>query len=127
MKPKLKTRKVNLISDSEWDELVKSVYGKPYSFQQQDGCKERGTFEFSVPGSTWNYKNNELMSQESSDDYDEMGVSFQAWIDAIPQEGNWENTVWWERNFYPDVSMIIDDLYKKGHLEEGDYCISIDW
>lgn len=126
----LKARKVNMISDGEWDDLVKSVYGKPYSFQQQDGCKVRGTFEFSVPGGTWDYGNNELMSQDSqdsSDDYDEMGVSFQAWIDATPQEDDWRNKMWWERNFYPDVSMIIDDLYKKGYLEEGDYCISIDW
>ena len=121
----LKARKVNLISDSEWDDLVKSIYGKPYSFQQQDGCKERGTFHFSVPGGTWDYKNTKLEDNDS--DNDEMGVSFQAWLDGIPEEGNWRNTMWWKRNFYPDVSMIIDDLYNKGHLEEGDYIIEMDW
>lgn len=122
---KLETRKVNMISDSEWDEFVKSVYAKPYSFQQQDGCKERGTFEFSVPGICFDYENNNL--EDNYGDNDEMGVSFKAWLDGIPEKGNWRNTTWWERNFYPDVSMIIADLYKKGYLEEGDYCINIDW
>ena len=106
---KFKTEKI--ISVQNWDALVQKTYGRIYCFQQQDGCKDRGTFEFSVPGGTWDYKNNELMSQESSGDYDEMGVSFQAWIDAIPKEDDWRNKMWWERNFYPDVSMIIDDLY----------------
>ena len=121
---KLEARKVNMISDSEWDEFVKSVYGKPYCFQQQDGCKERGVFEFSVPGSTWDYENNSIESSDS--DNDEMGVSFQAWIDTNHLEMPWCE-MYWERNFYPDVSMIINDLYKKGYIEEGDYCISIDW
>lgn len=120
---KLNARKVNLITDSEWDALVKSVYDKPYCFQQQDGCKERGTFNFSVPCSTWDYKNNEITDNDS--DNDVMGVSFQAWLDGIPFFVG--KPIFWERNFYPDVSMIIDDLYKKGHLEEGDYVIEIDW
>ncbi len=37
-----KFKNVNLISVQEWDELVTKVYGKPYNFLQQDGCKERG-------------------------------------------------------------------------------------
>jgi len=121
----LKTRKVNLITDSDWDSLVKSVYDKPYCFQQQDGCKERGAFNFSVPCSTWDYENNEITDNDS--DNDVMGVSFQAWLDGTPKPDCYRSGIWWQRNFYPDVSMLINDLHKKGYLEEGDYVIEIDW
>jgi len=35
--------------------------------------------------------------------------------------------MWWERNFYPDVEMIANDLHKRGILEAGEYVIDIDW
>ena len=38
---KSKTKKVVEVRD--WDNLVEKTYGKPYCFQQQDGCKERGS------------------------------------------------------------------------------------
>ena len=45
----LKVKNVQMVSVHDWDTLVEDTYGKPYSFQQQDGCKDRGTFEFKVP------------------------------------------------------------------------------
>lgn len=42
-------RNVVIMDVQEWDALVTSTYGKPYSFQQQDGCKERGIEYFSLP------------------------------------------------------------------------------
>nr|DAI39746.1 MAG TPA: Ftsk gamma domain [Caudoviricetes sp.] len=35
--------------------------------------------------------------------------------------------MFWDRNFYPHVSMIIKDLENKGILKEGEYIINIDW
>lgn len=32
---------IKQIDVSDWDALVTKTYGRPYSFQQQDGCKER--------------------------------------------------------------------------------------
>jgi hypothetical protein len=55
---KIKTKKV--IEVSEWDKLVEKTYGRPYNFQQQDGCKSRGTFEFSVPSDKWDYENHTI-------------------------------------------------------------------
>ena len=47
---KLKTKKVKLVSLQDWNNLVREVYGKPYSFQQQDDCMPRGTiYRLEVP------------------------------------------------------------------------------
>jgi hypothetical protein len=62
-----------------------------------------------------------------------MGVSFETWLNTSPEdtkkyfEFEYENKLFWERNFYPHVSMIIKDLYKKGLIEKGEYDINIDW
>ena len=64
-----------------------------------------------------------------------MGVSFKAWLERDPtQKLNDPNcnydyglVLWWDRNFYPHISMIINDLYTKGLLEAGEYQINIDW
>lgn len=135
MKQKLKTKTVKLISVRDWDKFVSNIYGKPYLFQQQDGCKERGNYKFSVPDT---YENefdygNKSIPFEVNGDEDEMGVSFQTWLNTSPKdtlkhfENERENNLFWERNFYPDVSMIVNDLHSKGILEEGEYVIEIDW
>lgn len=43
----IQTKKVIEVDD--WNEFVKEFYGKPYNFQQQDGCKDRGVFHLEVP------------------------------------------------------------------------------
>jgi hypothetical protein len=35
--------------------------------------------------------------------------------------------MWWDRNFYPNLQMVANDLHEKGLLAAGDYIISIDW
>lgn len=134
MKQKIKNKKV--INVDDWDDFVSEVYGRPYNFQQQDGCKDRGFFHFCVPYNfePEDYEDDTVPETVNSE---EMGVSFAAWLARDPktpikgEEGKelygFETKLWWERNFYPDVSMIIDDLYKKGLLEEGEYTILIDW
>jgi len=62
-----------------------------------------------------------------------MGVSFKAWLARDPkqklegQEYDYELSLWWDRNFYPDVQMVANDLHAKGLLESGEYLIDIDW
>ncbi len=46
---KLKVSKRLQISVQDWDKLVEETYGKPYMFQQQDGCQERGIFTIEIP------------------------------------------------------------------------------
>ena len=129
----LKTQTVKRIDVDDWNSFVKEVYGKPYDFQQQDGCKERGVFYFEVPiGYQDDYEKSELPEKVN---HHEMGVSFEAWFKRRPEQllndEEWDHPtsieMWWERNFYPDVSMIITDLHKRGLLAEGDYMIDICW
>lgn len=58
-----------------------------------------------------------------------LGVSFKAWLEKDPNEISniSERELFWERKFYPNLSMVINDLYEKGLLEAGEYEIDIDW
>ncbi len=120
----------------EWDKIVRETYGKVYSFQQQDGCQGRGNYTLSV-------------SKEKIDDSDmpesvpenvnhpDMCVRFSSWLARDPKqplsnEGKdgvvqWMIDLWWQRNFYPSVEVIANDLCRKGLIEEGEYTINIDW
>jgi arginyl-tRNA synthetase len=133
----LKTKTVKLVSVHDWDEFVVEVYGKPYMFQQQDGCKERGIERITAPCKNYeDFENTEIPFVVNGE---EMGVSFETWLNTSPEdtlkqfkdeyEGNaaFYNDLFWERNFYPDVDMIVNDLYSKGLLEADEYTIVIDW
>jgi hypothetical protein len=62
-------------------------------------------------------------------------VSFKSWLERDPKQklsnprdqNDWSLGMWWERNFYPNVDMVINDLHSKGLLEAGEYTINIDW
>lgn len=151
----LKTKNIKMIDVQDWDDLVTKTYGKPYSFQQQMGCQERGIFDLTV---------------SDSDDYDDstasdhipevingedMEVQFSVWLARDPKaplnptkkelESNayyWGKTkqdeeqykndkshieLFWERNFYPSIEMVANDLCKKKLIEPGEYKINIDW
>ncbi len=129
----LKTKKVNVIDDSDWDNLVSETYGRPYCFQQQDGCKERQHVSITVPVEHPEDYENDTVPEVVN--HSEMGVSFKTWLERDPKQKlsskddqeSWSLNIWWERNFYPHVDMIINDLHSKGLLEAGDYEIDIDW
>lgn len=125
----------NFIDLEDWNGFVSEHYGKIYNFQQQEGCKDRGIFEFSVP-----YKYPEDFENDTIHEVvngNIMGVSFKAWLERdIEQpltsgnsglnEGN-KIRLFWKRNFYPHISMIVNDLHEKGLLPAGEYVINIDW
>lgn len=124
---KINTRKV--IDLSEWDKVVEETYGRPYCLQQQNGCVGRGMVQLTVPNESNDYERNEISEFGKI----EMGVSFAAWLKRDPktplkeQEHDFENKLWWERNFYPELQMVANDLCSKGLLPPGDYFINIDW
>ena len=148
----LKYKQKRTVDVSDWDRLVEETYGKPYSFQQQDGCKDRGTFSLEVPSK---YTEDEEMNDsipEVINNESEMGVKFAVWLARDPNaplnpskeeleacnyyygedEKTWKEDkshirMFWERNFYPDVNTLANDLYEKGLIEEGEYLIDIDW
>lgn len=124
----------NFIEEYDWNNLVQTAYGKIYDFQQQDGCKERGIFEFTVPDSDpYDFENDTIPEVVNGD---EMGVSFKAWLErdiTTPLNSKAQRDtkhgieLFWQRNFYPDISMIINDLHAKGLLPAGEYVMNIDW
>lgn len=146
----IKTKDVKVISVQDWDELVQKTYGRIYSFQQQDGCKDRGTCYITVPSDGEDYERDRIPEVINGN---EMGVSFKAWLERDPNaplnptdeelaacpyyykgedrikwcESKSHITMFYERNFYPCVDMIINDLHAKGLLPAGEYAIDIDW
>lgn len=125
----IKTITKQVIEVYDWDDLVSQTYGKPYNYQQQDGCKERQEVYISVPvEDPEDYKNDTVPEIVNGN---KRGVSFKAWLERdvnqkIPKDGDFTD-LWWERNFYPHNDMIINDLHSKGLLPSGEYYIDIDW
>lgn len=124
-------RNVKIIDCDEWDQLVRKTYGKPYCFQQQDGCKQRGVSRLNVPAEPAEFYTNDSVPEIINGD--EMGVSLSAWLARDPQQPvgdrtqQWEIDLWWHRNFYPCVQEVANDLHSKGLLEADSYLILIDW
>ncbi len=127
----IKVKNVKMIEVSDWDKLVSDTYGKPYSFQQQDGCQPRGIFHLTIPSEF-------TCDDEMNDEIPEiingeiMGVKFEKWLERDPNQPVAGRTdygigLWWDRNFYPDIHTVANDLHKRGLIEAGEYSIEIDW
>jgi len=130
---KLKTK--NVIASQDWDELVEKTYGRPYCLQQQDGCQGRGNIGITVPS-----EDNDSDMADSVPEIcnaPEMGVKFAKWLERDPKQPlgkdedcrdeQWAIDLWWNRNFYPDLQTVANDLHSKGLLDAGDHTINIDW
>ncbi len=131
---RLKIRNVKMISVQDWDDLVSSTYDRPYCYQQQEGCQSRGVFDLQIP-SDWAEEQEEEMHDNIPEviNGEVMGVKFQKWLDRDPKEWNGKKEdkrfidLWWDRNFYPSIHTVANDLYMKGLIDAGDYSIRIDW
>lgn len=129
---KIKSRQVIEVQD--FDDLVQETYGRPYSFQQQDGCKSRGTCGISIPSEETNDYENDTVTDNILWGIGR-GVSFAAWLARDPNEWygapedkkSWSIKLFWYRNFYPDIRMVVNDLHAKGLIPAGKYMIIIDW
>jgi len=121
------------ISVHEFDELVRKTYGKKYyGFQQQDGCKERQVFRITVPvaePNDYSKDDTKLVLDKMRINSEYMGVDFETWVNRIDAFyfKDSDDSLWWYRNFYPHVDMILNDLHSKGIIEAGEYHIDIDW
>jgi hypothetical protein len=127
----LKIQNVKLIKSYDFDKCVQETYGKPYILQQQDDCMPRGIVYITAREPHLNpddYKNDTIPEEINGE---EKGVSFKAWLARDPKQpfssGREDITLWWERNFYPSLEMVVNDLYLKGLIPEGEYVINIDW
>ncbi len=129
----MKIKTVKMIEVQDLDELVVKTYGRPYSFQQQDGCRNRGTHSITIPDEEVYDFENDAVPENVNDP--KMGVSFAAWLARDPKQklsnkndqSDFCRDLWWYRNFYPDVQMIANDLHARGLIKAGEYIINIDW
>lgn len=130
---KIKTEQV--IDVDEWDKLVVKTYKRPYNFQQQNGCQDRGTRRITVPDAeACDFEATTIKEKVNGP---EMGTNFAAWLARDPKmhlkdepesrQDQWMIDLWWARNFYPDIQMVANDLHKKGLLKAGEYTIDINW
>ncbi len=128
----LKYSNKKIIEVQDWDELVSRTYNRPYNFQQQDGCQERGIVNISIP-SDWNGDEEMNDSIPEVINGQEMGVKFKAWLARDPKQPikgekyDYQTELFWERSFYPSLYAVANDLHEKGLIEAGDYIINIDW
>lgn len=125
----LRIKTIQSITVQDWDDLVTKTYGRPYRFQQQNGCQERGVHNITVPcEDPYDFEDNDPVEEDV--DTDNMGVTFETWLARDPKKpikGNNYRDMWYERNFYPSIEMVANDLHAKGLLPAGEYQIVIDW
>jgi len=127
----MKITNTKLIEDSEWDKTIQKTYKRPYGFQQQNDCRE-GAFQFFVPKEDHEEEHQNQTVPDNIDDNQTMGVSFDAWLKRDPktplanQQYDFELELWWQRNFYPDTQMLLNDLHRRKLIDAGDYVINID-
>ena len=126
----METHIETVITEQDWDLVVQSTYGRPYCLQQQDGCHDRGNLYITIPDTPDDFENDTVPEKVNHPD---MGVSFKAWLARDPKaiigepEYAWQTRMWWERNFYPRLQMVANDLHAKGLVKAGTYTIRIDW
>lgn len=127
----IKVKNVKMIGVRDWDRLVSETYGRPYTFQQQDGCQSRGIFKLTIPSE---YTEDDEMNDEIPEIINGSirGVKFEKWLERDPKQPvngrtDYAIDLWWDRNFYPDIHTVANDLHERGLIEAGDYSIEIDW
>lgn len=126
----IKFKNVKMIQVDDWDKLVKETYQRPYNFQQQDGCQSRGIVNITIPDEHYDSDMNDEIPEMINSDI--MGVKFEKWLERDPNQSvagqtNYTIELWWERNFYPDLQTVANDLYERGLIDAGEYSINIDW
>lgn len=128
---KIKYTSKKIIDCNDWDDLVIETYGKPYCFQQQEGCQPRGSVSISIPDEAYEDEMNDSIPEVINGS--KMGVKFDVWLARDPktpvgtETSEWSIVLFWNRNFYPNIQTIANDMHKKGLIDAGDYIINIDW
>ena len=124
---------IQAIMCDDFDDLVVETYGRPYCYQQQDGCRDRGTYCLDVPTEPCDRQADSIPEVVNGDT---IGVSFSAWLARDPKApigddadagDDYRIELFWHRSFYPDVSMVVNDLHARGLLPAGEYIMTIDW
>jgi len=100
-------KNVKMIEVSDWDDLISKTYERPYSFQQQEGCKGRGTFNLDIPSK---YTEDEYMNDVIPEvlNGETMGVKFNKWLERDPKQNVGSETYKWAIGYFGiEISTLI--------------------
>lgn len=122
----LKYRTEKVVDSFDLDRLVQDTYGKGFCYQQQDGCKSKGSEVWDIPTKFSGVHLDVKPEDVKNTTY---GTTFKTWLESDLYEHfpNKEVGLKYERNFYPPLGDVLNDLHSKGLIEEGRYRIVIDW
>lgn len=141
---KVETWKV--INESEFNEVVSKTYGRPYHLQQQGDMLGNDTthrIEVSKDGSEGCSGGSVSLNEWLAVDPETHKFPDPRWETTgkhLPDDhpskkfypeflepGTSYYDMHWERDFYPDMDELLDDLLEKGLIEEGTYQINVSW
>ena len=109
----MKVTKVNLIWESEFSQLVEDTYGRPYKLQQQgDMLHQESMVRLSVPGEVFDHW---------------QATTLEEWVAAEYPSPKFDYDFQWEREFYPQLEEVANDLHERGLLDEGEYVLHVWW
>lgn len=146
----LKVVTKQIIDESDFSKLVSDTYGRPYRLQQQEPLMNQDSYmPIQVPND-WHAADKdharlrkwiEENPPQYVDGQEPTYPSFKEWLDRDANAyvggrdmyegwgdpGGFWYTLWWERAFFPPLGEVIDDLHKRGLLDEGEYLIHAWW
>ena len=93
---------------------------------------DRGSVGFTVPEDCSDEESEMRDAIPEEVNGEVMGVKFEVWLSRNPNKiapfkKKYENMLFWERNFYPLLQSVANDLHSRGLLDTGEYEINIDW
>lgn len=147
----MKIETVHKIWESEFSDLVSEVYGRPYRLQQQGDCYAQDSIieitatEEDYPDDWVPYEDEITLEKWLSadpnapirnpryDQYRELALQHPGKGYEKLEKDEWEgpgtttHDLYWEREFYPPLEDLVNDLCKKGKIPAGDYVIHVWW
>lgn len=88
----MKIRTKNVIEVSDWDKVVTATYGRPYNFQQQDGCQDRGRFNIVIPAEAEDFEKDIVPENVNDEEMENLIKALQ----ILLKYGNPTNVLTWQ-------------------------------
>ena len=116
--PRLSHYQATVLHESEFSNLVRQTFERPYSLQQQGDMHSQESFiRFDVPAELeWEHE-----------------PSLETWLATTPPDPEdhsmaaFTNRLRWDREFYPDLQDIANELHARGQLDAGTYVLHVWW
>lgn len=117
--PALGPRPAIVLSETTFSKYVSELYGRPYQLQQQgDMLAQESSVALIVPEpEDWN-ENPSLAEWLAATPPEEQGLGLSELLNEEMR---------WERQYYPSLEAVGNDLHARGLLDVGYYIIHVSW